>query len=78
MWQLLSTGSDGLLKLWTIKTSECVDSFDHHTDKVPALSCPPPCPGTVFFHDKGNFTLSVYSKASIEVAIPSLLLLLLP
>ncbi len=27
-------GADGLVKLWTIKTSECVNTFDHHDDKV--------------------------------------------
>eukprot|EP00287_Rhodomonas_sp_CCMP768_P020707 CAMPEP_0202820312 /NCGR_PEP_ID=MMETSP1389-20130828/9647_1 /ASSEMBLY_ACC=CAM_ASM_000865 /TAXON_ID=302021 /ORGANISM="Rhodomonas sp., Strain CCMP768" /LENGTH=265 /DNA_ID=CAMNT_0049492973 /DNA_START=1 /DNA_END=795 /DNA_ORIENTATION=- len=39
--QLLSTGSDGLMKLWTIKTSVCVNTFDHHTDKVWALAVAP-------------------------------------
>ena len=39
--QLLSSGSDGLLKLWNIKTSECVDSFDGHEDKVWALAAAP-------------------------------------
>jgi U3 small nucleolar RNA-associated protein 13 len=39
--QLLSSGSDGLLKLWTIKTCECVQSFDHHEDKVWALAVAP-------------------------------------
>ena len=27
-------GSEGLLKLWTIKTNECVKTFDQHLDKV--------------------------------------------
>jgi WD40 repeat protein len=27
-------GADGLVKLWTIKSSECVNTFDHHDDKV--------------------------------------------
>ena len=26
--------SEGLVKLWTIKTSECVKTLDEHTDKV--------------------------------------------
>uniref|UniRef100_A0A8C1WDL6 Transducin beta like 3 n=1 Tax=Cyprinus carpio TaxID=7962 RepID=A0A8C1WDL6_CYPCA len=35
--QLVSSGSDGLVKLWTIKTNECVKTFDAHQDKVWAL-----------------------------------------
>ena len=31
---LLSSGSEGLLKLWTIKTNECIKTFDQHLDKV--------------------------------------------
>ena len=30
----LSIGADGLVKLWTIKTNECVNTFDYHEDKV--------------------------------------------
>lgn len=36
--QLVSTGSDGLIKLWTIKSRECINTFDKHTDKVWALA----------------------------------------
>lgn len=36
--QLVSTGSDGLMKLWTIKTSECVNTFDAHEDKIWAIA----------------------------------------
>ncbi|KAJ7358996.1 Transducin (beta)-like 3 [Desmophyllum pertusum] len=32
--QLISSGSEGLVKLWTIKTNECVKTFDQHLDKV--------------------------------------------
>ncbi len=35
--QLLSAGADGLIKLWTIKTNECVDTYEAHSDKVWAL-----------------------------------------
>ena len=28
------SGSDGLVKLWTIKTNECVKTLDAHQDKV--------------------------------------------
>lgn len=36
--QLLSTASDGLLKLWTIKTRQCVQTFDEHQDKTWAMA----------------------------------------
>uniref|UniRef100_A0A6Q2YWA0 U3 small nucleolar RNA-associated protein 13 C-terminal domain-containing protein n=1 Tax=Esox lucius TaxID=8010 RepID=A0A6Q2YWA0_ESOLU len=32
--QLLSSGTDGLVKLWTIKTNECVKTLDAHQNKV--------------------------------------------
>ena len=32
------SGSDGLLKLWTIKTSECVKTLDAHEARVWALA----------------------------------------
>ena len=35
--QLISSASDGLLKLWNIKTNECVGTFDKHDEKVWAL-----------------------------------------
>lgn len=35
--QLISSASDGLLKLWNIKTNECVGTFDKHDDKAWAL-----------------------------------------
>ncbi|CAA6673787.1 unnamed protein product [Spirodela intermedia] len=31
-------GADGLLKLWTVKTSECVATYDQHESKVWALA----------------------------------------
>jgi U3 small nucleolar RNA-associated protein 13 len=36
--QLLSVGSDGLSKLWTIKSGECVSTQDTHDDKAWALA----------------------------------------
>lgn len=36
--QLLSTGSDGLLKLWTVKTRQCVQTFDEHQGKAWAMA----------------------------------------
>ena len=38
----ICSDSDGLIKLWTIKTSECVKTLDDHSDKVkiaPVLNC---------------------------------------
>ena len=32
--QLVSSGSDGLIKLWAVKTSECSLTLDAHEDKV--------------------------------------------
>ena len=34
----MCSGSDGLVKLWTIKNSECVKTFDEHEGKVWALT----------------------------------------
>ncbi|KAI3687031.1 hypothetical protein L1987_80721 [Smallanthus sonchifolius] len=31
-------GTDGLLKLWTVKTNECVATYNQHEDKVWALT----------------------------------------
>lgn len=28
------SGADGLVKLWTIKTNECIATYDQHEDKV--------------------------------------------
>lgn len=33
------SGSDGLVKLWTIKNNECVRTLDAHHDKVWGLHC---------------------------------------
>jgi U3 small nucleolar RNA-associated protein 13 len=35
--QLISSGSDGLLKLWNVKTYECIATWDAHTDKIWSL-----------------------------------------
>lgn len=36
--QLISCASDGLLKLWTIKSNECAATLDNHTEKIWALN----------------------------------------
>jgi U3 small nucleolar RNA-associated protein 13 len=35
--QVVSAGADGLLKVWTLRTSECEATLDAHADKVWAL-----------------------------------------
>jgi U3 small nucleolar RNA-associated protein 13 len=32
--QLVTSSSDGLVKLWNIKDEECVKTLDNHEDKV--------------------------------------------
>ncbi len=32
--QLVSSASDGLVKLWNIKDEECIKTLDNHEDKV--------------------------------------------
>lgn len=36
--QVVSTGSDGLIKLWDVKRSECIVTFDEHVDRIWALA----------------------------------------
>ncbi|KMT19395.1 hypothetical protein BVRB_1g012450 [Beta vulgaris subsp. vulgaris] len=36
--QFVSTGADGLLKLWTVTSNECIATYDEHEDKVWALA----------------------------------------
>lgn len=28
------SGGDGLVKLWAVRTNECIATYDHHEDKV--------------------------------------------
>ncbi|UZJ56493.1 hypothetical protein CBS101457_005813 [Exobasidium rhododendri] len=37
--QCLSCASDGLVKLWNVKTEECVDTLDGHEDRIWGLEC---------------------------------------
>jgi WD40 repeat protein len=32
--QLVSTGSDGLVKIWNLREEECIKTLDGHVDKV--------------------------------------------
>ena len=36
--QVLSAGADGLVKLWNARTSECVNTFDEHEDRIWAVA----------------------------------------
>ena len=36
--QVLSAGADGLVKLWDARTSECVNTFDEHEDRIWAMA----------------------------------------
>lgn len=36
--QLLSGAADGLIKLWTIRSGECENTFDLHADRVWAIA----------------------------------------
>ncbi len=38
--QLVSTGADGLVKLWGVRSAECTATFDEHEGKVPAPTAP--------------------------------------
>jgi WD40 repeat protein len=35
---VLSAGADGLVKLWSLRTGECVNTFDEHTGKIWAMT----------------------------------------
>ena len=37
--QMVTSASDGLVKLWNIKDEECVKTLDNHEDKVSPGSC---------------------------------------
>jgi len=39
----MSSGADGLVKLWTIRNNECEATMDAHNDKVWALDLSPDC-----------------------------------
>lgn len=54
---LFLSGSDGLVKLWTIKSNECVKTFDEHQDKVWAL------------HGSGKDDLLVTGSADSTIVI---------
>ena len=50
--QLLSSGADGLMKLWNVRSTECLNTFDGHEDKVWAMTVGGG-PGGVSSHGRG-------------------------
>jgi U3 small nucleolar RNA-associated protein 13 len=36
--QILTTGGDGLVKLWNLKSSDCVTTLDAHNGRIWALA----------------------------------------
>lgn len=63
-YQLLSSGSDGLIKLWTIRTNECENTVDGHNDKVWALDLSP-C-GTALFSGGADSKIAVWRDTTKE------------
>ena len=62
--QLLSSGSDGLIKLWTIRTNECESTIDAHDDKIWALDLSP-C-GTALFSGGADSKIAYYHDTTVE------------
>lgn len=48
--QLASTASDGLLKLWNVRTEECVATMDGHEDKVSVMPVLSAIRRLIYFH----------------------------
>jgi U3 small nucleolar RNA-associated protein 13 len=61
---MLSSGSDGLINLWTIHTNECESTIDGHTDKVWALDLSP-C-DTALFSGGEDSKIAVWRDATKE------------
>jgi U3 small nucleolar RNA-associated protein 13 len=36
--EIVSTASDGIIKIWDIKSNECVNTIEGHTDKIWAMT----------------------------------------
>ena len=61
---MFSSGSDGLIKLWTIRTNECESTMDGHADKVWALDLSP-C-GTALFSGGADSKIAVWRDTTKE------------
>lgn len=64
LYQLISSGSDGLIKLWTIRTNECESTMDGHDDKIWALDLSP-C-GTALFSGGADSKIAVWRDTTKE------------
>ena len=60
--QLVSSGGDGLVKLWTVRTNECVATMDGHTEKVWAVAAGGD--GDVVVSGGGDGVLNVWRDAT--------------
>ncbi|KAI8973573.1 WD40-repeat-containing domain protein [Mycotypha africana] len=60
---LLSSSADGTIKLWDLNTSKCVQSYNHHNDKVQSVVWHPTEP-TVFLSGSYDKTVCVLDARS--------------
>ncbi|MDG7002132.1 MAG: hypothetical protein JRN15_23780 [Nitrososphaerota archaeon] len=63
--QLASSGSDGLIKIWTIRTNECETTLDSHNDKVWALDLT--ADGKTMISGGADSQILVYNDTTVEV-----------
>ncbi|GKY90899.1 hypothetical protein MPSEU_000062700 [Mayamaea pseudoterrestris] len=63
--QLLSSGADGLIKLWTIRTSECEATMDGHSAKVWAMDLSPS--GDVLVSGGGDSKIAVWGDVTKDM-----------
>jgi len=63
-YQLMSSGADGLLKLWTIRTNECETTMDGHSDKVWAMDLA--TDGTTMISGSADSQLLVWKDTTRE------------
>ena len=61
----MSSGADGLLKLWSVRSSECVATFDAHEGKVWALDSGGPA-DQVLVSGAADGALVVWADATAE------------
>lgn len=62
--QLVSSGADGLVKVWTIRNNECETTLDGHLDKVWALDVAPV--GTTMITGGADSQLLVWNDTTAE------------
>ena len=66
--QLVSSGSDGLIKLWAVKTSECSLTLDAHEDKVWALDVSEHAGGVELLSGSADSVMVRWRDCTEEVA----------